>query len=114
MGMMDGMGFSGDPRKWLGKTIVAAEQINMQYGSIGQACLLFKFEDGSRGWVVGRVSDGLIVGPDVDALEKSRIITADEYGALVANRKREIDAREEDRKRQKRQEYERLKQELGE
>lgn len=114
MGMMDKIGFSGDPRKWIGKTIVAAEQMRMQYGSTSDTCLLFKFDDGSRGWMLGRVSDGLAVGPDIDALEKSSIITADEYGAFVAQRKREADARVEDQKRQKRQELERLKRELGE
>ena len=114
MGMMDKLGFEGDPRKWGGKTIVLVELFRTKFGSINDKCLLFTFEDGTRGWLLGRPSNSVLTGPDIDQLENSKIITAEEYGALVAERKREADAREDDRKRQTRQELERLKKELGE
>lgn len=114
MGIMDKMGFIGDPKKWSGRTIERAELVPMQFGSTSSSCVLLKFSDGSRGWCLGRNSDGLMTGPDIDKLADSQIVTADEYGVLIADRKREQDRRREDELRRKRQDLERLRRELGE
>jgi hypothetical protein len=85
----------------------------MEYGAINNTATLFQFEDGTRGWSAGHGSaEGIITGPRPDELEKSRIVTADEYGRICAMRRSVAERREKDHERQKRAEYERLKREL--
>jgi len=113
MGMMDKMGFEGNPQKWVGKTIEVAEVMRTGWGSTSDYCVMIRFTDGSRGWTIGRNSNNLAIGPNVDDLEKSEVITADEYGSLLAQRKREKDARAEDEKRRELQQLESLQKKYG-
>lgn len=106
--------FEGDPRKWIGKTIVACEVLEMEYRSVGDTCILFQFQDDSRGWCVGRPSNGVIVGPSSKSMEKSRIITPEEIGQVAAARHREKMEYEERQRADKRRQLENLRKELGE
>ena len=112
---MKQMGFEGDVRLWVGKTISKIEQHRMEYGSTIGECFLVEFSDGTRGWCAGRANSScLVVGPSRDKLATSSIITADEYGAIMAAEKRRRDVYEAGILLRKHAELDRLKRELGE
>lgn len=109
------LGFEGDPNKWVGKTIAKVELVKAEFGATFDTCVLFQFEDGSRGWSAGRgKASGIMTGPTLEGAAKSGIITAEEYGQMQAAHKRLRDERNADEARRKRAELERLKKELGE
>lgn len=111
---MTQLGFEGDPSKWVGKTIAKVETLRAEYGATFDTCVLFLFEDGSRGWLVGRGSaNGIMTGPLIEEVAKSLIVTADEYGRMQAAHKRLRDEKAAAHQSQKLAEFERLKKELG-
>lgn len=60
----------------------------------------------------GKPSNNIAMGPSIDKLETSSIITADEYGSLMADRKRKVEAWAKESRERKLREFERLKAEL--
>lgn len=107
-------GFLGDPRKWVGKTIEVVEIISMEFSANSSSAILVKFTDGSRGWSAGHGNcDNIVAGPRLEDLAKSQILTADEYGQMIADQKRRADARIAEDRRRKEAEFARLQKELG-
>lgn len=77
--------------KCVGKTIECVETFEMQYECTFYHCWLIRFTDGSRAWEANQVR-GMSVGPNIEKLKNSSIITADEYGRMVASKKRYEDS----------------------
>lgn len=80
MNWMNAWGIIGNPAEFKGKTIEAVEKLTMENVCTERTCILFKFTDGSRGWVLGgRDSSHLAVDPSGESLSKSMIITPQEF-----------------------------------
>lgn len=103
----------GQFSKCRGKTITKIEKHENEIGCTWRTGFLVEFSDGSRVYLHGQDSQGTIVGPTEKSLENSTIITPDEFGELVAHRKRKEQERREYSQAQKRQQLEQLKRELG-
>lgn len=113
MNWMSHWGVIGNPAKFVGKTIVAVETLRMEYGSTHNECVLFKFHDGSRGWIFGGNSSGIAVNPDESSLNKSMIITPEEYGEYQSDKLRRKQTRDQNERLKKIRQLEDLKKELG-
>lgn len=106
-------GLHGQLSKCEGKTITKIEKHENEYGCTWARGFLIEFSDGTRVYIHGQDSQGTIVGPQEKSLENSTIIKPEEFGALVAERKRKEQARREEAERQKRSQLAQLKRELG-
>lgn len=113
MNWMSTWGIIGDPFKFVGKTIEAVEILQMESIAATGTCLLFKFTDGERGWLIGRRSVDLAVDPDEASLSESMIITPEEYGQYQAEKLARKQNRERESRKEKERMLERLKKELG-
>lgn len=103
MNWMSAWGIIGNPSEFKGKTIESVERLDMENVSAERGCILFKFTDGSRGWIVGRDSSHLAVDPRENSLSKSMIITPEEF----AEYQRERHARRQTEKQEHRASLER-------
>lgn len=97
----------------IGKTIEAVEELQAEAGATFHTCTLIKFTDGTRAWVTGRSGRNIIPGPSLDAMGKSSIIPAEEYGEAAAQSKRRADERRAQRERAERRELKRLQEKYG-
>ena len=106
-------GFLCKPSEMIGKTITDAEVARMEYGSVSDNCILLRFNDGSRGFLLGRSGD-VMVGPDLKVYETSRFFTPEEYGEVVADQKRMKEQRDAAIRKDKEKQLAQLQKELSE
>lgn len=106
-------GLHGQFSKCAGKTVAKIEKHENEYGCTWRTGFLVEFSDGSRVYLHGQDSQGTIVGPQEKSLEKSTIIKPEEFGTLVAERKRKEQSRAEEAQQKKLRQLEQLKRELG-
>lgn len=115
MNWMNTWGIIGNPTEFKGKTIELVEQLTMENVSAEPTCILFKFTDGSRGWIVGRTnSSHLAIDPSEESLSKSMIITPQEFAEHQADKHARRQARRQEERASLQRQLERIKKTLDE
>lgn len=104
-------GFITKPEDMLGKTVTDVSVAKMPYGCTWDSCLLFRFSDGTRGFLYGTSSRA--VGPDAEIYAQSRFFTPEEYGEVAAEIKRQGIQRDMEIRKDKERQLARLQQELS-
>ena len=105
-------GFKGSPEGCIGKTIEAAELVEMEYGCTWRTAWAIRFRDGSRAFFVGGRGSG-VMNPCISAVEECAIFTPEELGEMSADKKRLAEEIARSGKAQRRARYEHLKKEFG-
>jgi hypothetical protein len=105
-------GFIGQVDEMKGKTIGDISIEKMEWGSISHTCILFRFTDNTRGYLLGQNTQGLAVGPDV-SVYAGRFFTPEEFGQVQSDIKRHSEQRDRETLEAKRRHLEQLKKELG-
>ena len=110
----DKFGFLKGLDECVGKTIEQAEVIGMEFGCTWNSAWAVKFTDGSRVFFVGAKGSG-IMNPSLESIaglrgvEQSEVFTADEYGEMVAAKKKKREKAHADALAREKEQYEKLK-----
>lgn len=96
----------------VGKTIEKAEVVKMEYGCTWNSAWVVKFTDGSRAFFAGQAGTG-VMNPDIEAVGKCDIFTPEEYGQMQTDKKRRLEARANEVRKDQEREFERLRSQLG-